>query len=137
LPEEVKSTNSLEEFKSLVKPTFTPPPKHYYLGTRREQILISRLRTKNADLRANLHRRNLADSDICECNLEAETTDHFLMSCPTYTQQRRALTARLTNINEPKTSELLLKGCQELNENDNRTIITATLAYINETARFK
>ena len=130
LPEEIKSLNSLEDFKSHVKPKNTPRPQHYYLGTRREQIIICRLRVNNADL------RNLAETDLCDCNMEAETTEHYLMSCITYMQQRRDLTARLMNIQKPKTTELLLMGSEELTQDENRTIITATLMYINETARF-
>jgi hypothetical protein len=136
LPKESKNSTSLEEFKEKTKPNYQPPPQHYYLGTRKQQILMSRLRVKNIDLNANLYQRNLKDTDQCDCNNGAETIEHFLLECTSYNVQRRKLFYHLRNINLLLTAETLIKGNENLSATDNNKIIMATIEYINETARF-
>ena len=137
LPQELKDIPSLEEFKERIRPASAPPPNHYYAGTRREQILISRLRTRNPDLKQNLFHRNLSETDICDCNNEQESIEHFMLTCSLYTQQRRKMLLHARTLNVPISAEFLLKGSPNLSQNDNDKILKATLVYINETARFK
>jgi hypothetical protein len=73
---------------------------------------------------------------MCDCTTEPESTSHFLMRCPFYTQQRAKLMFNLRNERVVITAEILLKGSETLSRFENEQIIKAVLVYINETARF-
>ena len=45
--------------------------------------------TGHAGLNKHLHTMTLSNTDICpKCELEVETVDHFLSSCPAFSQLR-------------------------------------------------
>ena len=60
LPVETKQSASLQCFKNyLKKNTQTQVPKHYYIGSRRAQILHTRLRTNCSSLNLHLFLKNI------------------------------------------------------------------------------
>ena len=62
-------------------------PKHYLFGNRKEQILLTRLRTNCSVLNYDLYLKNIIDSHLCRCN-NTETVKHFFLDCPIYNNQR-------------------------------------------------
>ena len=52
---------------------------------------MAQLRTGHARLNSYLHRIGQSDSDVCECGVEGETVEHFLLRCARWNGPRRAL----------------------------------------------
>jgi hypothetical protein len=136
LPDGIKNIPSLEEFSETIKPPTRPPPPHYSTGNRRNQILICRLRVGNADLNSNLFERNMADNSTCACEEEDETTEHFLINCELYNDQRQIMLQELGMNPQEITTDLLLKGSSDLSERRNKGIIEATQNFISKSGRF-
>ena len=69
-------------------------------------------------------------------------TQHFLITCPTYSTQRDVLFARVETILQKQglsvtnSVELFLYGHPSLNESDNGLVLFATLEFITKTKRF-
>ena len=119
-----------------ITPEKTKPPRHYYEGNRLQQIFHCRLRANNADLNANLFTRNLAMSPNCTCGAE-ETTDHYLLECQNYKDERAAMIIDISHCNVTAIDiEILLKGCPTLSDSDNKTLFLAVQEFIGITNRF-
>jgi histone H3/H4 len=136
LPDDIRNIPSLEEFSETIKPPTRPPPPHYSTGNRRNQILICRLRVGNADLNSNLFERNMADNSTCACEEEDETTEHFLINCELYNDQRQTMLQELGLNPQEITPDLLLRGSSDLSERRNKCIIEATQKFISKSGRF-
>ena len=87
LPDHIKVCPSIKTFKQYLKKDNPIVPKYYYLGSRKLQILHTRLRLGCSSLNADLFRNHVSDSDRCRCGLP-ETADHFLLSCIFYNVSR-------------------------------------------------
>ena len=92
-------------------------------------------------------RHNFSDTpnDFCFCSNTPETTDHFILSCPLYVNPRATLINIVdtilasNNIVTPiddNLTKLLLYGNPSLSDNDNKTILSATLDFITNSYRF-
>ena len=106
----------------------------------------TRLRLGLSHLRAHLFQHNLIDDPTCQfCNLEPETTSHYILRCPTYNRVRVrfliGLTGLLdhtyiTSLNDDKVVQLFLHGDPELNFEVNSSIISMAQAFIVDSKRF-
>lgn len=95
-------------------------------------------------LRHHKKRHKFADtpSDKCLCKNGIEDTHHFLITCTFYTRHRNILLARVETVLKKydlKTDsvEVLLYGHPSLDVSENKTIILATLEFIDNTKRFE
>ena len=97
--------------------------------SRREQVLITRLRIGHAGLQAYLHRFNIIQDDVCpHCGQDQETFEHFFFDCPTFDAERYELLRKLalSNIMQP-TLRILFAGDQSV---DNLLVIKAVIGYL-------
>ena len=62
LPVEIQQADSLQSFKSNLTRNLKPPPKYFYAGTRKGQILHARLRMDCSSLNSHLYRKNIVDT---------------------------------------------------------------------------
>ena len=61
----------------------------YYLLTRREQVIIFRLRTGHNKLRHHLYTKfRIGETDKCPCGDHIQNTEHVLQTCSLYNAQR-------------------------------------------------
>ena len=102
---------------------------------------IFQLRLGLSRLNSHKNHHNFADtpSDKCSCNLGAEDSEHYLLSCPKYETSREILISSIEDIVETKNLQidinLLLYGHYSLNDSDNKKIIEATLEFVKITNR--
>ena len=82
----IKSSTSVNSFKSNLKSNHPQKPPYYYIGKRLGQILHSRLRMHCSSLNQHLYSKNIVDSPLCQCGA-IETTEHYLLYCPLYNVQ--------------------------------------------------
>jgi hypothetical protein len=88
LPERIKSSTSVNSFKSNLKSNHPHKPPYYYIGKRLGQILHSRFRIHCSSLNQHLYSKNIVDSPLCQCGA-IETTEHYLLFCPLYNVHRQ------------------------------------------------
>ncbi len=106
----------------------------------------TRLRLGLSHLRAHLFQYNLIDNPTCQfCNLEAETTSHYILRCPTYNAVRVRFLMGLTNLldrnyiaslNDDKIVQLFLYGDPQLPYESNVNIISLAQTFITDSKRF-
>ena len=92
--EQTDKTTSYSEARTIIKAKQKEKwkkqhPKHnkddaFYHLTRKEQVILFRLRTGHNRLNHHLNKLKICSSDQCPCGTGAQTTDHVLQSCPLY-----------------------------------------------------
>jgi len=148
LTQSCKESPSLPIFKARLKQHLfnNKPNPLYCIGSGQTHIAHTRLRLGLSPLKDHLFRRNIVDSNICSfCNLEAETSTHFFLRCPTYTLHRIRLLASLTDIfpvntipqNETDLIKIFLSGSVDVSIDTNTNIFNVVHTYIKATCRFK
>ena len=113
----------------------TNPPNFFFAGKRLGQIHHARLRTKCSSLCEHLYSKNILDNPLCVCGA-IEDTNHFLLKCNRFSNQRQEMLDTVTHIHTP-TLNVLLYGSQELNEMQNQQIFTAVQNFILKSKRFE
>jgi hypothetical protein len=68
----------------------------YNALNRTAATILVQLRTKILRLNTYLSKINIADTDRCECGI-TETVPHFLVSCPRWKNERKAMKAAHRN----------------------------------------
>ena len=128
IPSEIQNNPSLAIFKKKLNPLRVNIPIIYNTGSRKSQILHSKLRLECSDLRFHLYRRNLCASPLFSCG-SIENTEHYLLHCPKYNDIRRTTIHTLTdytNIN----IVLLLYGLPDLDVRTNRHVVEVISVYL-------
>ena len=149
LVHEVRSSNSVAEFKRnyLHHMAIRPQKNEYFnINDRYGMKLLTKLRVDFSDLRAHRFNHHFnCTSPICKCSFEEETTEHFLLRCSRFDDQRRALLESASDIinNDIKQlpndhiTDILLFGSKAFNEISNKLILESTIRYIKSSKRFK
>ena len=108
--------------------------------------LLLKLRVDFSDLRKHRFDHNFnCLSPTCKCNVEDESTEHFLLRCPLYTTDRRVLLSNISNVvkndftvlPDEYVTRIALYGSNSFNDIANKMIIESTLIYIRSTKRFE
>ncbi|MES9994334.1 MAG: reverse transcriptase family protein [Candidatus Thiodiazotropha sp.] len=135
LPEETKQSASLQCFKNSLKKNTQPPvPKYYYTGSRKAQVLHTRLRTNCSSLNLHLFLKNITESPLCRCG-SIENTEHFFLYCRYYQEQRDELLSVVMPYQIP-TVNLFLYGDKNLSQQTNKVIFESVQKFIIGTKRF-
>ena len=135
LPQSIRDSDSVSSFKeALNKQDALKPHSYYYIGSRKSQALHARLRTNSTSLNLTLFQKNLTDSPLCRCG-NIESAEHFLLSCPLYTNLRVDLLNCIHPICRPNPKTLLF-GDPRFSVELNTEIFTAVQHYIVKTNRF-
>ena len=119
------------------RPQILPKPR-FYFPDHRGFILLLQLRTGYSQLNDYKQKLGQVESNRCECG-EVENTEHFLLECQLYEDQRLQLLYTLqsqagtTNLD---ILELLSYGDKEDLKGWRDTVITSLCSYIEKTARF-
>ena len=93
-------------------------------------------------LRDDSHRTGTADTPVCECGLERETVEHFLLHCSRFHEARNKLTDTLKEISElsgrkkllqPSETLLLAPVSDNVSKKEDKLIKEALFQYISDT----
>ena len=78
LPENDKYVDSIDSFKRQINRNKTAVPKYFYTGSRKLQILYTRLRT--GSLNHDLFVKSISDAPLCSCRSgDVENAEHFFL----------------------------------------------------------
>ena len=133
LPVIVRNSQSLAIFKTHLNENRRRLPKYFYTGTRKLQVLHTRLRTKCSSLNYHLYLRGISPTALCRCG-KIENNYHFFFECQIYENCRRILLHNLQgfeiNLN------ILLHGNPNLSDEENAYIFAEVHSYIHDSQRF-
>ena len=106
---------------------------------------LTRLRLGLSHLNGHQFKHNFQDcfNPPCSCNLDIETTTHYLLCCHHYKSIRISLVSRVkalcknfSDLSDDNKIKLLLYGDSRFDDNKNGEILKATITYIIESDRF-
>jgi hypothetical protein len=108
---------------------------YFYLGSRKFQVIMSRLRMCCSDLAHHLFEMNIVENPNCACG-EIENTEHFFFFCPLFIYSRNTLKDDLQNLNADFNLDIILHGAPDQDKLTNKLIVIAVNEYLCETRRF-
>ena len=107
--------------------------------------LITRLRLGLSHLRDHKFKHNFLDclNPICCCGQDIETTVHYLLHCPIFSDERsiffnnfRSIDENVLSGSDSRISETVLFGISSFNNTKNTSVINTTIDYILSTEKF-
>ena len=132
--DEAKQSDSLNTFKYFLNKDKMRIPKHFHVGSRKAQVLYTRLRTNCSSLNLDLFWRNISDSPLCQCG-SIENAQHYFFHCKYYQIQRIELLNTVSQYRIPSLS-LLLYGNDSLSLDTNKIIFEKVHKFILDSKRF-
>ena len=89
-----KSIQTTSKLKQTLRSNLFKVSNYYMLGSRKCDIIHTRLRHQCSSLGADLFRANIVNDPICGCSLEDDM--HYLLECHLYTNARMQLFINIT-----------------------------------------
>ena len=105
------------------------------LGSRKCNIIHTRLRHQYSSLGVDLFRANIINNPSCPCGCPLEDDIHYLLECLLYTNARMQIFMNITP-NAVISIETLLFGSYNLTDETNLIVFTNVQKYISHTNRF-
>ena len=146
LPGTIRTNISPKTFKrELFKRLCIPePPVYYSLGSKKGNILHTKLRLGMSDLNAHLYSIQKSETPLCSCSNIIETTNHFIIHCTLYAQQRNTLNDTLSSIlqlnfsllSPEKRTNILLHGTN-LSTGERHRVARAFHTFLFDSKRFR
>ena len=149
LDPEIRESPSIAIFKNILLSIIGPLSNSVFgIYDPRGLSLLTQLRVGLSKLNFHKFSHNFSDTinPICPINDGLENTEHFILSCHSFEEQRRALLAcvipvlhsfEFTNVPNPILLQILLYGDKKLPFEVNKFILHSTVLYISRTERFE
>ena len=99
LPLPVRQSN-FSSFKRYIHEQLSPPrpPAYFSFGSKRGNLLHTRLRVGTSQFNSHLFKLLAIDSPSCPCGHRSETVEHFILHCTLYSNHRKVLFQELSSI---------------------------------------
>ena len=105
-------------------------------------ISYCRLLLHDTMIKYDSHRSGTSDSPICDCGLEKETSEHYLLCCSMYKSVRDIIFRQLAQIHiknnkslQITESLLLAPPCENINNSQNRIIKELLFQFLSNSKR--
>ena len=141
----IRKSKSISIFKINILKFIRPKPNNVYCCHNPKEIrLLTRLRLGLSHLRKHKFKHSFQDclNPLCFCGNEIETSTHYLLHCPTYTNERMTLLNKIKSINcsilefsDAVVTKILPFGDNALSDSSNTLILNSTVDYIISTKR--
>ena len=120
--------------------------RHYNVGPKQSNSLLTRLRTGRTNLNLNKFTIGLIDEPACLCHASNETSEHYLLECFLFSTERQTLFSlaehiipNFQRISKKGKFKILTKGIQSDNPeyyHTNKRISLAVQNFILKSKRF-
>ena len=147
LDKSIRNSESFSIFKKNILKFIRPSPNSIFNCHNPKGVkLLRRLRLDLSHLRDHKFKHSFQDSlnPICNCGTDVETTTHYLLHCPLFSDERlilingiRNIDSNILNLIDSRFSEVLLFGNSSFNNSKNTFIINTTIEYIVSSKRFE
>ena len=131
-----KSIQTTSKFKHTLRANLFKVSNHYLLGSRKCNIIHTRLRHQCSSLGADLFRANIINDPSCACGCPLEVAIHYLLECPLYTNARMQLFMSITPYTVISIENLLF-GSDNLTDENNLIVFRNVQKYIHHSNRFE
>ena len=141
----LRKAESLSLFKTNILKFIRPSPNSVYNCHNPKGLkFITRLRLGLSHLREHKFKHNFQDTinPLCICGLDLESTEHFLLHCPQFVNERCTLLNTIGNINykllentDSNLTQTLLFGNTLFEITGNTKILNTTINFISLTKR--
>jgi len=135
LDQSVRTISKISNFKKHILPR-KPCNAMFSHGSRRTNIIWSRIRLGCSVLKAQLYRMHIIDDPNCSCGHSYEDAEHYFLGCPLYHRQRLLLLDTFYSLGIHPTVNIMLNGSDQLDNRANELIIQSVFDYIEESKRF-
>ena len=136
IPDNDKYVDSVDSSKRQISRNKTTVPKYFYTGSRKLQILHTRLRTGCSSLNYDLFVKSISDTPLCSCRSgDVENAEHFFLSWNFYRVHRIEL-FRIVTQYCIASLHVFLHGDESLPFETNQVIFEAVYKYIQDSKRF-
>ena len=142
----IKRSKSISIFKSnILKFIRSKPNNVYHCDNPKGIRLLTRLRLGVSHLPEHKFKHSFQDclNTLCFCRNEIETSTHYLLHCPTYTNERMTLLKKIKSINcsvlefsDADVTKMILFWDNTLSDSCNTLILYSTIDYIISTKTF-
>ena len=113
-----------------------PKSPLFYHGNRQNYIKHAQLRMNCSKLNHHLYLLHVSDSPACPCGFNTEDTNHYLLQCPLFHQDRIRMYLSIGLICDLEiTCSLLLVGSDNLDLDANRKIFDFVHMFIESSGR--
>ncbi len=148
LDPEIRESSSISIFKNRLLSLIRPPSNPVFgIYDPRGLSLLTQLRVGLSKLNFHKFRHNFSDTinPMCPINDGPEDTEHYLLLCTSFEEQRRDLLAgvlpvlhsfEIIDVPNPVLLQILLYGDKKLPFEVNNFILKSTILYISRTERF-
>ena len=146
LGSELRNSMSIASFKKALLVFIRPQKRSVFNIVDPHGLkLLTRLRVNLSHLREHKFRLNFLDTinPLCSCNIEIESTMHYLLRCSFFTDIRKTLLdniveiiGSLSDLSDDKLVDLLLYGNEIYSKDINTAILKYTIIYIKSSERF-
>ena len=143
----IRNAESTAVFKKKILSMIRPIPNSVFNSHHPDGIiLLTRLRLGFSHLREHKFRHNFLDTlnPICSCGQDIETTSHFLLNCPQYSNIRTTFLNKIKGIksdiiekSKADLTNILLFGDISLSAEINTFILNSTIGFLLESNRFE
>ena len=140
LDKSVRNSESFSIFKKNILQFIRPSPNSIFNCHNPKGVkLLTRLRLGLSHLRDHKFKHSFQDSlnPICNCGTDVETTTHYRLHCPLFSDESLILINNILNLNDSRFSEVLLFGNSSFNNTKNTSILNTTIEYIVSSKRFE
>ena len=143
----IKNSESFSIFKKNILQFIGPSPNSVFNCHDPKGVkLLARLRLGLSHLYDHKFKHRFQDplNPICNCGTNVETTTHYLLHWPLFSDERLFLINRIRNIgnnilnlNYSRFSEVPLFGHSSFNNTNNTSVLNTTIEYIVSSSRFE
>ena len=147
LDKSIRNSESFSIFKKNILKFIRPSPNSIFNCHNPKGVkLLTRLRLGLSHLGDHKFKHSFQDSlnPICNCGTDVETTTHYLLHCPLFSDERlilinniRNIDNNIVNLSDSRFSEVLLFGNSSFNNSKNTFILNTTIEYIVSSKRFE
>ena len=140
LEKSIRNSESFSIFKKNILQFIRPSPNDIFNCHNPKGVkLLTRLRLGLSHLRDHKFKHSFQDSlnPICNCGTDVETTTHYRLHCPLFSDESLILINNILNLNDSRFSEVLLFGNSSFNNTKNTSILNTTIEYIVPSKKFE
>ena len=142
----IRKSKSISIFRSNILKFIRPKPNSvYYCHNPKGIRVLTRLSLGLNHIRKHEFKYSFQDclNPLCFCGKEIETSTHYILHCPTYTNERMTPPNKIKSINcsilefsDAVVTKILLFGDNTLSDSCNTLILNSTIDYVISTKRF-
>jgi len=146
LDDNIRNSESISLFKSRLLSFIRPVQRSIFnIFDPKGLKLLTRLRLDFSHLNGHRFQHNFENcvNPLCSCSLETEDTLHFLLHCHHFSRHRidlmnsvKSILDNYESLSDNVKKDILLYGDSRLDENKSKSLLEATINYINVSERF-